>query len=511
MPGGIGALQTRGTCWFYSIINGFLLSDSGQKIMFDALGKFYETLTDKEKAQFEDGVPPPCVNDLMKAKKLHFYKFLDQFLSFRSGPRSVNAKTGKSANILNGIRLANANGLSGKGGKGGYPGLELPVILNHLGFGRSDYRIVEPSPSSPSIRASLPVGDMAPHFVVCKLPGTAVMNVLPTFRPETYSPMCCSIVIGNPSANNNQDDRFHSITGFTCNNKGFLFDSNQRRTFTCSWWNVEDVKRVVRDELSRHYLFFRNGQVSMFKYSFVIFSNNSFVKSIAPFSKLKYKNTITPDIMNHHYSDPTFNNLLNQGALGRFTPAEQIALKRAQIRYLAKHPALNKVFFNSVLGKAKNMDAAMIMVYEKTMQGFRKDYVHFPKFIKNLKAKFAKKPEPNQDFINNAKRQMSAQTSKAARGRIYSEIWQKLPPKERDRFRNFRNTGLWVTRSSNNNVNLFLKTKQRMSVEMTKAARGKIYSEVWKKLPVHERIVLKEFSLTGKWVGLWNTVHKVKL
>ena len=50
MSCGDGALQTRGTCWFFSIINGFLLSDAGQKILFDHLEKFYKGLDVSEKA-----------------------------------------------------------------------------------------------------------------------------------------------------------------------------------------------------------------------------------------------------------------------------------------------------------------------------------------------------------------------------------------------------------------------------------------------------------------------------
>ena len=89
MTCGEGALQTRGTCWFFSIINGFLLSDAGQKILFDHLEKFYKGLSPAEKAQFDDGVPAPCVKSLMTAKRMYFYKFLDQYLCFRSGPRSA--------------------------------------------------------------------------------------------------------------------------------------------------------------------------------------------------------------------------------------------------------------------------------------------------------------------------------------------------------------------------------------------------------------------------------------
>jgi hypothetical protein len=79
-----GAIQTRGTCWFFSIINGFLLSDAGQKILFRSMEKFYKSLTDQEKAYFDDSIEAPCPlrGDIIKTKRIYFYKFLDQYLCF---------------------------------------------------------------------------------------------------------------------------------------------------------------------------------------------------------------------------------------------------------------------------------------------------------------------------------------------------------------------------------------------------------------------------------------------
>jgi hypothetical protein len=37
MSCGAGVIQTHGTCWFYSILNGFLMSEDGQRILFDKM------------------------------------------------------------------------------------------------------------------------------------------------------------------------------------------------------------------------------------------------------------------------------------------------------------------------------------------------------------------------------------------------------------------------------------------------------------------------------------------
>lgn len=49
MSCGQGTIQSRGTCWFHSIINGFLLSEDGQKILYDKMKEFYSGLTPDEK------------------------------------------------------------------------------------------------------------------------------------------------------------------------------------------------------------------------------------------------------------------------------------------------------------------------------------------------------------------------------------------------------------------------------------------------------------------------------
>ena len=102
-----GAMQSRGTCWFFSIINGFLLAENGQKILFESLKNFYKSLDSKEREYFNDGIDAPCpLKDILKTKRIYFYKFLDQYLCYRSGPRSMSLKAGKSAKILQGASLA---------------------------------------------------------------------------------------------------------------------------------------------------------------------------------------------------------------------------------------------------------------------------------------------------------------------------------------------------------------------------------------------------------------------
>ena len=51
---GQGAAQTHGTCWFYTIINGLLMSEGGQKLLYEKMIHLYKGLTPQEKDFFKD-------------------------------------------------------------------------------------------------------------------------------------------------------------------------------------------------------------------------------------------------------------------------------------------------------------------------------------------------------------------------------------------------------------------------------------------------------------------------
>ena len=441
MTCGDGALQTRGTCWFFSIINGLLMSENGQKILFDHLEKFYKSLTAAEKAQFDDGVPAPCVKDLIRVKRIYFYKFLDQYLCFRSGPRSISLKAGRSANILGGASLAGTLAKTHAGGQGAFTAEELPKVLKHLGI--TDYLEADKDGKLPEDKKK-----QRPHFVVCKNGARGYMDNIPKFRPTTYSLMCCSISIGNTNASNATQHSFHAISGFVCDGKGYLFDSNQRKPFPCNWWNWKDLKRVVNNEVALAYDFFAGGQINYMSYNYIMFSNNSYTDSIKPMCKLKYKKTKTPSLAPSNYNRKNFNNYIK-----KFNPAQQAALKRARVR----RPVLNKAYFNSLLDTAKSMLEGHRQVSNLRNAGYRVDPEAYNKFIDQLNAKFA-----------SPKKLSTSPTSPA-----YSPV---------------------------NNQGTFYYAKQRMAQEKTMAGRGRIYSEVWKKLPVHERKVLAHFRNHGKWL-----------
>ena len=404
----VGAIQSRGTCWFFSIINGFLLSDAGQKILFRSMEKFYKSLTDQEKAYFDDGLDAPCPlrGDIIKTKRIYFYKFLDQYLCFKTGPRSVSVKMGRSANVLGGASLAGTLAKAHVGGQGAFPGEEIHKILKHLGI--TNYTVADAFGHLPSQESQ-----KRPPFVICKAPGRQIMSTLPKFRPGSYDKMCCSVTFGNSRASNATEHKYHAVAGFVCGGKGYLFDSNQRKSFPCQWWNPEKLKKVVHEDLAQFYPFLKNGQIDFLVYNYVIFSRQAYVNDIALSCRLKYKKTKTP---------------VGAG----FNPAQIAAIKHAR----ARQPFLNKNFYNSLLETAKNRNSAMQIIRNMKNSGYRINPMDQHNFLVKLGEKFQPK-----DLFTNAKNQMKKATRKYEKQAIYSRVWQRLPVHQRKVLAHFRDKG----------------------------------------------------------------------
>ena len=279
---GEGAIQTRGTCWFYSIINGFLLSTAGQKILFAAMEDFYKSLDPSEKAYFDDEIDAPCPlkGNIQKTKRIYFYKFLDQYLCYKSGRRVMSLRAAKSPNILGGISLVGTIAREHTGTEGAYSQEELPKVLKHLGL--TDYLFINTRGGIMWNKGS----NKRPHFLIRKAPNHATMPTFNPFSPANYRVMCCGITMGNTTASNYTLHRFHSIAGFLCNDKGYLFDSNQLKIFPCDWWRMNEVKKVVTRDVAPFYPSYK-GQTNYFGYTYVIYSSDSYVKNIHPVCRLK--------------------------------------------------------------------------------------------------------------------------------------------------------------------------------------------------------------------------------
>jgi hypothetical protein len=443
--GQLGAIQTRGTCWFYSILNGFILSEDGQKILYNRLNNFYKKLKPVEKAYFDDQFNAPCpMKNLAKTKEIYFWKFIDQYLCFMSGPRATTLKAGKSAEILGGMSL---QGTVSKnlGGKGAFPQAEIGKILDHVGFAKEYYfKYATDPPKFHALRK--------PQFVVVmenKYYPKSYMDEIPAglLTDPRYEVMCASLIIENTLANKSELHKAHALAGYVCNGKGYIYDSNQRKVFKCDWWVKANFVKVANEEIGAHYSFFKKGQINVHMYAFAIFSRKEFTKDIGAACLMKYK-TKTPTRLN--FTSPNLGARLNDPKLfTHLQPAQRIALKRKWARTEHRAPVyINQGVYNSIVNSAKNFASGNRALRNLTNADYRvKDPKNYNEFLQKLRNKF---PPAKAYTFAEAKAHLNQFSTKSAAERKlqYSLVWKGIPLAQRKVLMHWRNKGVWLANNA---------------------------------------------------------------
>ena len=498
----LGAIQTTGTCWFFSILNGFILSEDGQKILYVRLKEFYNKLSPDEKVYFDDTLNAPCpMKDFKKTNEIYFWKFVDQYLCFMSGPRAASLKMGRSAKVLAGMHLQGTVARANIGTKGAHPQQEIANILEHVGFtGKFDMRYAEKKVAFDSRKK--------PQFVVVSesdwIP-TAYMERIPQAFTENkdYSLMCASIAISNTLANNREQHKGHALAGYLCNGKGYIYDSNQRKVFRCDWWDRADLKKVVDKEISLIYPFFKGGQVNYFSYSFAIFSRKEFVKNVAPACLMKYK-TKTPNLKlsNNFFRNRASGEKINK-LFPQLNPAQRAALKRkwarTEKRKLVNLPSGN---LNLLIRNATSSKNAMKNIEALRNAGYSIKQENYNKFVSNLKSKF---PEKTYTFAE-AKAHMNTNKFKrtaALRKYHYSLVWKGIPLAQRRVLMHFRNKGEWLANNAfENKAKPPIKHKPKpepLSPRTKRATEIRAgFEKYWKKLEPDNRKVVRNYVAAYK-------------
>jgi len=349
MSCGQGTIQSRGTCWFHSIINGFLLSEDGQKILYDKMKEFYSGLTPDEKLFFDDGIDAPC--PFKTVKPLFFYKFLDQYLCFISGPRAIKTKASLSPKLLENLNFAgnSATTKKEKGAEGAHAFQEILPLLDKLGF-ENEYYVHSTGGVHPTslsrikkwINRTRPALSKIKFIISLNHVSTTIgmAALVPGFRPHDSSsmfrPMCCVITISatvSPTNKNPSIHRTHAITGYICNNKKFIVDPNFLKPIECDWFDLDNVEKLL-PELSKGY-----GHVyTRLHYSYIIKSVRSYVSNIHPVCLLKYKKVSNARFLERYKTIKTLNR--NKNTL---IPSNYIAIKR-YILQKSKRGLLTRIF-----------------------------------------------------------------------------------------------------------------------------------------------------------------------
>ena len=502
--GQLGAIQTRGTCWFFSILNGFILSEDGQKILYMQLKKIYKNLKSSEKAYFDEDMNAPCpMKNITKTKEIYFWKFIDQYLCYVSGPRTISLQARKSASILGGMSLQGTVAKQAQGARGAYPQVEIGKILDHVGF-KGDYYMQYADERKHFSRKR------KPQFVVVSQSQTkpvTYMERLPTYHiaDPDYEIMCASLVIANTNAPKATLHSWHAIAGFVCNGKGYIYDSNQRKVFKCDWWIFDEFVRVTNDEVGQFYPFFRGGKINYHAYAFATFARKEAIKDVAPACLLKTKVLKTPNFYGN-LTDPNLGKRLNRGNFNnRFNPAQIAALKRkwgrTEHRVVTKIP-LNRASYNSVLKTSTSRSNLVKKLLNLEDAGYivNKNSEAFKIFESQARNKFAVKKTYTFTEAKAHLNQFTKSTA-AVRKHQYSLVWKGIPLSRRKVLMHWRNKGEWLaTNAFEEKAKSPIKKKPKNATPWTQR-RDKVrtnFNTYWKGLHSENRKVVRNYIAAYK-------------
>jgi hypothetical protein len=224
-------MQTHGTCWLYSLLNGFLMSDGGQKLFYEKMVHFYKGLTPKEKSFFRDGIDAPCPRG-REFKPIYFYKFLDQHFCFMGGPRVIQATAGLSPQLLNNANLKQNIGLN----TGAHPSEQIVPLLRRLGFDEDEYRVIRNSNDEMNLAAIVAA---KPKIIISKY-----MYVTRPTRIRGYELICSSLILRTTHAAKTFIG--HAVAGYVCNGKSYVVDPNNLTPIPCKWWDGNERYKAFK-------------------------------------------------------------------------------------------------------------------------------------------------------------------------------------------------------------------------------------------------------------------------
>ena len=336
-----------------------------------------------------------------------------------------------------------------------------------------------------------------PQFVVVRQ-----NNASKTYMPKipaglmddpNYELMCATLIVSNKIF-------AHAVAGFVCNRKGYIYDANQRKVFKCDWWNLIEFKKVVDEEVVKHY----TKKFIYHQYAFAVFSRKEFTKGIAPACLMKYK-TKTPQISGINFTSPNLGARLNNNKLfTHLKPAERIALKRKWARTEHRNVTyINSVTINALLNKATGVNNGYknIMALKNAGYGLRNS--DLDSFINKLEAKFKKAAPSKKYTFANIKAHLNQFTTRTAavRKTEYSLAWKHVPMAQRKVLMHWRNKGEWLAKNAfENKVKPPIKRKPPSPSPQTKRT-NKIrtnFNSYWSALQPSNRKMLRNYISTRK-------------
>ena len=397
----VGVGQTGDTCWFNSSLNIFLTSDNGLKILWKKLTEVYAGLGPKQKAYFDSNIKAPCpYGKPNKTPPIYFWKFLNQYICAVGGPGGLLPKSDLNAYLTKNIKWKNSGLRESKGTAGGWPHLELPTILNRLGFKKgSDYRIrnmqkyqykFNPGWNNPII---LLHGEERGRTYYG-------MSIRDLFLVKGKYDLTGAIVYVRPTDESEKDPHVWACS--VRDGKGYITDSNYPMSpKLCMWWDKETLLRFF-GTVEYNY---RPNVARTMVFDVLFYTHRDYTNTLAPYCllpktyrPLTNNNKAALNEVANNYGPNAGSYLINTSeARQRFTPRVAAEVKR---QYAAR-PVLNAAALQNIVNEAGSFNHAMRIVSRKMRhEGFRVNQVgpNYKNFTRKLIAKF-QHPLPKSMFL----------------------------------------------------------------------------------------------------------------
>jgi hypothetical protein len=381
----------------------FLTSDNGLKILWKKLMERTKEMTPREWMYFMSNINSPCPykGAVKKTSAIYFWKFLNQYICAVGGPGRLLPKSGLNTYLTKNIKWrANAMRES-KGQSPGFPHLELPAILGHLGFKiGKDFRILDferwkyqfkkdnwTTPilmyrSDGSWSSTTPLRDLLLEKKGYELTGAIVYALSKEKGAHVWA---CTIR----------------------NGKGYITDSNyptEQKPLT--WWIADEVKNYFRN--IAEYPHFRLNVAKIISFDVILYTRKDYTNKIAPTCLYRPNNYVPLTNKNKEALENFKSSYGNYGTRflmsGKVGEAHRTYTPRVlteAIRQYGVRPVANSTVYNRIVAQSGSFNHGMRLVQNvANNKGVRyRVYKNRPNYIKFKQNLIAKHPRPFPDTV----------------------------------------------------------------------------------------------------------------
>jgi hypothetical protein len=375
MNRGIG--QNGPTCWFYSTLNIFLLSDNGLKVFWKKLKDVYAGFNANQLAYFNANVNIPCPTGMNKLNMIYFWKFFDEYLCALGGPGRLAITAGKARNLLKNMNFETAALKEAKGLAPARAQAEIKTVLKSIGFTSAEVLYLSSN--------QRPTATATQNIAIWMYDTQNTKRYHWARNAPNFSPVGWELIGASMYINASGLAYAHVVACFIQDGKKMVFDSAKPHEgfYKVDWTDADALGKFV----NRVY-----GKPKQILWSFLVYTRKEFTNKISPTCRRVYKPLSDANRERAQQIAPSAKYIFANVMAGRAVAAAPRVPPRVMAELLQQwggRPIISKKTFNSVLNAAKNYNHGLNQVRLLENAGYRYR-VNGPNYL-NFKAKLLAK------------------------------------------------------------------------------------------------------------------------